>query len=180
MDAQDLSDELREVLALSQRLGFLGDRPIDEVIAHARSFLPPLAERPGPLLDLGSGGGVPGLVIAHDRPDLAVTLLDRRRTRTDFLARMVARLGWSSRVSVWPRDATDRVEPRFDAVVARGFGPPIDTLRIAASWLTPTGVVVISEPPSGDRWAGVDLGRIGVERRPSERTIAVFARSTTP
>ena len=39
------------------------------------------------VLDIGSGGGLPGLVIAHDRPDVHVTLIDRREKRTDLLQR---------------------------------------------------------------------------------------------
>ena len=130
-----ISDELVDVLRRSQELGFLGARPIEQVIEHARSFVTALAavDVAGPVLDLGAGGGVPGLVIAHDRPDQNVTLLDRRRTRTDFLARMVRRLGWQERVDVWNRDAGDVDRPiRFDAVVARGFGPPSETLACRA------------------------------------------------
>ena len=84
---------------------------------------------------------MPGLVIAHDRPDQSVTLLDRRRTRTDFLARMVRRLGWQERVDVWNRDAGDVDRPvTFDAVVARGFGPPSETLAFALGWVRPAGL----------------------------------------
>ena len=173
-----VSPELHEVLSTAQRLGFLGDRPIDQVVAHARNFLPPLAGLKGPVLDLGSGGGVPGLVIAHDRPELTVTLLDRRRTRTDFLARMVARLGWSDRVSVWPRDAADGATASFEAVTARGFGPPLETLGLAVPWLLRDGLVVISEPPAGDRWSDVDLFAYEVERVPSGPHVAVFRRFT--
>ena len=37
-------------------------------------------------------GGLPGLVIAHDRPDVHVTLIDRREKRTDLLQRQATRL----------------------------------------------------------------------------------------
>jgi 16S rRNA (guanine527-N7)-methyltransferase len=171
-----ISPALLEVLATSQRLGFLGERPLDQVIAHARSFLPPLVDVHGPVLDLGAGGGIPGLVIAHDRPDLEVTLLDRRRTRTDFLARMVARLGWTERVQVRSNDATQGSEQRFSAVSARGFGPPLHTLTVAVAWLVPGGRAVISEPPAGDRWLEVDLSNLDVERLPSASSVSVFRR----
>ena len=171
-----ISDELLEVLRASQQLGFLGARPIEQVIEHARSFVTALAElRPdGAVLDLGSGGGVPGLVIAHDDPQRCVTMLDRRRTRTDFLARMVRRLGWQDRVDVWTRDATDTTGQEFAAVVARGFGPPAHTLSTALRWVAPRGVVVISEPPTGNRWQGIELG--DATRLPSSATVAVFRR----
>ena len=64
--------ELAAALAESQRLGMLGDRPVAEVIEHAGAFVLALAEVTGTVVDLGSGGGVPGLVIARARPDLRV------------------------------------------------------------------------------------------------------------
>jgi 16S rRNA (guanine527-N7)-methyltransferase len=187
---------LREALVASQRLGFLGDRPIEQVIEHARDFVraldgvesedlesedlesdPRTAEGPR-VLDLGSGGGVPGLVIAHDRPDVSVTLLDRRAKRTDFLARVVSRLGWTDRVTVVCADVDGFTPPRgFDAVVARGFGPPERTLAVASRLTRMGGLVVISEPPEADRWSNDTLDRLGVDRVSAPgASMAVFRR----
>jgi 16S rRNA (guanine527-N7)-methyltransferase len=176
-------DDLRDALRESQRLGFLGGRPIDEVIDHARGFVRGLDEigSDGSVVDLGAGGGVPGLVIAHDRIDLRITLLDRRTKRTDFLERMVHRLGWVGRVSVAARDVeafTLDHGPSFDAAVARGFGPPDETLARAVRLVRPGGRIVISEPPVGDRWDPARLAELGVVRAPlPETTVAVFVRS---
>ena len=183
---------LVEVLRESQRLGFLGSRPIEEVVAHARHFVeavtPLLIADDAQILDLGAGGGVPGLVIANDLPRCRVTMVDRRRTRTDFLDRVVRRLEWTGRVDVLTQDAA-RLAPgqgeSRDAVVARGFGPPQTTLRIAVRWVKPGGVIVISEPPVEvtsrdhvtDRWSEVDLVALGVSRCPSAHQVAVFRRS---
>jgi 16S rRNA (guanine527-N7)-methyltransferase len=167
----------------SQRRGFLGDRPIDAVIEHARAFTRGLneIESNSSVVDLGAGGGVPGLVIAHDRIDLRITLLDRRTKRTDFLERMVRRLGWSDRVSVAAMDVDAFTVDRhhaFDAAVARGFGPPSDTLARAVELVRPGGRVVISEPPVGDRWDPVLLDRLGVVRVSlPDATVAVFVPS---
>jgi 16S rRNA (guanine527-N7)-methyltransferase len=182
---------LAEVLRESQRLGFLGSRPIEEVIAHARHFVdavaPLLDSGDAQILDLGAGGGVPGLVIANDLSWSRVTMLDRRRTRTDFLDRIVRRLEWTGRVDVLTQDAA-RLEPgqaaSRDAVVARGFGPPRTTLGIAVTWVKPGGVIVISEPPveaasphqGTDRWSDVDLVTFGVSRCSSAPQVAVFRR----
>lgn len=169
---------LSEALGESQRLGLLGNRPIDEVIDHARSFVVALEGVSGTVLDLGSGGGVPGLVIAHDRPDLSVTLLDRRMKRTDLLQRMTRALGWADRVSVLAADAERvAVEVPFDAVVARGFGPPASTLRAAVRFVAPGGLIVVSEPPSGDRWPPALLADLAVTRRPSDSRVACFESS---
>ena len=77
-------EQLLEALGASQRLGFLGDRSIDEVIAHARYFVDALVDVTGSIADIGAGGGVPGLVVAMDRPDLHITMVDRRTKRTTF------------------------------------------------------------------------------------------------
>ena len=175
-----MADVLVEALTEAQHLGFLGARPITEVIEHARAFVDALNEFPADarVIDLGSGGGVPGLVIAAERPDLHVTLLDRRTKRTDFLERSVRRLGWTERVSVMATDvATLRPDPLFDAAVARGFGPPAETLVVAARLVRVGGLVVISEPPTGDRWERDLLTRAGVERvTAAVGRVAVFIR----
>ena len=171
-------------LTEAQHLGFLGARPISEVIEHARAFVEGLDGLPtdARVIDLGSGGGVPGLVIANDRAGLRVTLLDRRTKRTDFLERVVGRLGWVDRVSVVATDVrTFDPDRLFDAAVARGFGPPAETLAAAARVVRAGGRVVISEPPTGDRWDADALAAAGVERlaHPSS-TVAVFVRLGEP
>ena len=159
--------ELVTALLDAQRLGFLGARPIPDVVAHARGFVRALQAHGHveTVLDLGAGGGVPGLVVAHDLPDLQVTLLDRRAKRTDFLERVVRRLGWGDRVSVICADVESFVPTdQFDAVMARGFGPPEFTLSVAARLVRAGGPMVISEPPGADRWDEAVLARLGVRR----------------
>ena len=117
-----LVDALRD----AQRLGFLGSRPIPEVIAHARGFVRALRACENDrviesVLDLGSGGGVPGLVIAHDLPAVRVTLLDRRAKRTDALERLVRRLGWQDRITVACTDVTN-LRPRRSVRCGRREG----------------------------------------------------------
>jgi 16S rRNA (guanine527-N7)-methyltransferase len=173
-----VSDQaLRDALASSQRLGMLGERPIDEVLDHARAVVRALVDVTGTVVDLGSGGGVPGLVLAVDRPDLSVLLVDRRRTRTDHLQRLVRRLDLGDRVEVRAADAFGLVLPTpCDAVVARGFGPPEVTAAAAAPLVRADGVLVVTEPPGGrDRWAGVP----DFVREPwTDARVAVLRRST--
>lgn len=179
----EVEEELHEALGRSQRLGFLGDRAIPEVIEHARSFVHALAAVSGSVIDLGAGGGVPGLVLAVDRPDLRITLLDRRTKRTDFLAQMVRRLRLADRVSVVAADVDDAIRSGlvdFDAAVARGFGPPEFTLRSAVRCVRPDGLIVISEPPSGDRWNGDLLDELGLQRTPSDARVVRFVRTIQP
>jgi 16S rRNA (guanine527-N7)-methyltransferase len=180
---------LLDALRAAQRLGLLGARPVEEVIEHAREFVralaPPeaadgvvgsTASRPT-VVDIGSGGGIPGLVVANDRPDLDVTLVDRRQKCADFLERSVAALGFRGRVTVRCCDTSALIiaGDRFDAVTARGFGPPSRTLRMAADLMRPGGRIVISEPPMGDRWSLDQVAQLGLAHH-REGAVAVFTR----
>lgn len=172
-------DELFETLRLAQRFGVLGARPVEEAVAHARQFVAALEPVHGRVIDLGSGGGLPGLVIAVDRPDLEVILVDRREKRTDLLERAVARLGLGDRVTVRCEDATrlrGSIPDGAQAVTARGFGPPEHTLRVAASCRAPDGRIVISEPPSGDRWDAELVSSLGLRLAKGDG-VAVFTGS---
>lgn len=155
---------LDDVLGDAQKWGTLGRRSISEVISHARQFVAPLAGCVGPVIDIGTGAGVPGLVIAVDRPDLRLVLTDRRATRMDALRRGVTAMGLADRVEVVTADVEDLGRDpdhsgRYEAVVSRGFGPPDLTLRLATPLVTPGGMIVISEPPSDhpDRWKKTEL-----------------------
>lgn len=179
-----MEDEaLLAALTEAQRLGMVGTRPVAEVVRHARWFVEQLPSGPLEVVDLGSGSGVPGLIIAHDRPDVRVVLVDRRSKRSDFCRRLVRRFGWDDRVEVVTADvarlARDPAwQGRFDVVVSRGFGPPGTTARWAAALVRPGGRVVISEPPPGqpDRWDDDLLHAAGLVRRGRVGAVAVFER----
>ena len=63
-------------------------------VEHTRGFLAALAGV-GAVVDLGSGGGVPGLVLGVARPDLRLVLLEATATRCRFLEEAVAPWGSS-------------------------------------------------------------------------------------
>ena len=177
----DNRSRLIDALGEARRIGMLGARPIDEVIDHSLGFVEALPSAVRTVIDLGSGGGDPGLVIAVARPDLQVTLVDRRAKRTDFLARMVGRLNLGDRVEVWEADVADlpqrHPDQRWDAVTCRGFGSPEYTLRLAAPLVAPGGVVLVSEPPNSDgsRWSRVE--DVGISLRSVIAGIAVLHRA---
>lgn len=157
-----------EVLATAQRLGTLGSRPIPEVIEHARQFVSALPPQAQLVIDIGTGAGVPGLVIADDRPDLSLVLVDRREARMDELARGVAAAGMTDRVRVLTADVEKLGrEPehreKYDVVVCRGFGSPEVTAPLARPLLKNGGTLIVSEPPSPDpsRWPNDLLEKVG-------------------
>ncbi len=151
---------LLEVLERARRLGVLGPGPVIDHVEHARLYLKALADLPSGSLvaDLGSGAGVPGLVIADLRPDLRLVLIDATEKRVALLEEALQGLGWSDRVRTLLGRAEDlgrQLDWRasFDAVVARLFGPPAVAAECGSPLLRPGGRLVVSEPPDGgDRW----------------------------
>lgn len=165
-------DELRTVLRRSQRLGYIGGTDLERHIDHALGFAEAVGEAPEQALDLGSGGGLPGLVLARRWLESSWVLLDGSQTRTTFLDHAVRELGLEDRVTV-VRGRAEEVgheasrRQAFDLVVARSFGPPAVVAECAAPFLRIGGTLVVSEPPeTGDRWAFPnELADLGMERR---------------
>ena len=154
----------------SRRLGFLGPGPIEPHLHHALAFASVVDVPPARALDLGAGGGLPGLVLAVERwPDTHWTFLDAQQKRTDFLERAVRALGLDRRIEVLTgraelvaREATHR--GAYELVVARSFGPPAVAAECAAGFLTAAGALVVSEPPPSPgevRWPTVGLAELG-------------------
>lgn len=164
------SEAVLGALAEARALGFLGPGPLDAHLSSAAAFDVALrGSLEGRALDLGSGGGVPGLLLAEAYPAVSWMLLDRNRRRTSFLARAVADLGWVGRVVVLRASAEDAAhEPglrgEFAAVVARSFGPPAVTAEIGAGFLLPGGRLLVAEPPFPDpsRWPAAGLASLGL------------------
>lgn len=172
---------LLRVLGEAQRIGTLGAAPCGEVIRHSAWFADALPTEVKRVIDLGSGAGVPGLIVAIIRPLLQITLVDRRAKCVDALHRAVSTLDLTGRVSVCRADVEhlSRLvgwQRNFDAAVSRGFGPPLKTLTWSTLFVRPGGVVVISEPPdeTPDRWGGIDLEDMGLRGPQRLGPVAVF------
>jgi 16S rRNA (guanine527-N7)-methyltransferase len=150
------------LLEEARALGFLGPGDVVFHVEHAQAYLPALVGVTGAALDLGAGGGVPGLVLAAARADLSWVFLDAIQKRTAFLARAVATLGLEVEVRTGRAEDVPELRGRFDAVVARSFGSPAVTAECAAPLLRVGGVLVVSEPPAAhDRWTGAAI--LGLE-----------------
>ena len=96
-------------------------------------------DRRGTLLDLGSGAGLPGLVLAM-LPDTAVTLLEPMERRCRFLAECVTELDLAN-VSVLRGRAED-VTVRADVVTARAVAPLPRLAGLAMGVVRPGGMVL--------------------------------------
>ena len=176
-----MDEEVLGALAEARALGFLGPGPLEAHRASAAAFALALGDVAGPALDLGSGGGVPGLLLAAWFPDVEWLLLDRNRRRSSFLARAVADFGWVGRVEVL-RAAAEEAARRpglrgtFRTVTARSFGPPSMTAECAAGFLAPGGRLAVSEPPERveGRWSEVGLLRLGLRAVVVTGQVALF------
>jgi 16S rRNA (guanine527-N7)-methyltransferase len=192
-----LSDEVRErllgVLEEGQRRGLLGPGPVDAHVDHALAFGDAVQLRGGDrvrglrerAVDLGTGGGLPGLVLAVAWPESRWLLVDSRQRSTDFVAEAVARLDVGDRVTVLQGRAEEvgrdpAYRGRHRLVTARGFGPPAATAECGAPLLEPGGQLVVSEPPgsTGERWPEEPLAQLGLRltstRGPDRATVAVL------
>lgn len=185
------SPQLVEVLERAQILGHIGPGEIDSYVKHAVSHLSAADPAYGASwCDLGSGGGLPGLIVAVERPDLRLTLLDRSSTRVEFLEQAVRQLDVAGNVEVAEGDATELAHSElyrgaFDGVFCRAFGSPSATAECAIGFLGGTGCLVVSEPPevSPHRWPLKSLqalGFAGVEIINGPPRFAKLAVATPP
>ncbi len=172
---------LEPVLSTAQKIGALSGAPIEQIISHALWFAKAIPSSAKRVIDLGSGAGVPGLIVALDRPELELVLVDRRSGRTDSLTRSVLALKLGGRVSVKCSEIGDLVRDgkffkQFDAAISRGLGPPLETLKLSRDLVKPGGVVVISEPPltTQSRWNPDDVSSLGLEGPVRQGAVAVF------
>ncbi len=173
MDPSQFDDQvLNQVLEESHHRGFLGPGPILPHLHSAMAFAQalPTAIAQGcikgdvSLLDMGSGGGLPGLPLLRWFPHLQGTLVDARSKRTRFLNEALEPLDLQGRTRI----LTGRIEELLvelgvhDVVTARSFGPPSATVELASHLLKPGGTVLVSEPPGGRLWAADGLRSVGL------------------
>lgn len=140
---------------------------------HIADSLQLLAHVPGeasPWLDLGSGGGAPGLIVAIARPEIIMHLVESRRRRADWLNAVAAEVELAHCHAI-----SDRLEdvPSFPAAVisARAFAPLGKLLKLSTRFSTPQTVWLL---PKG-RSAAREL----IEQAPEVRTMFHVEQSHT-
>ena len=163
--------QLLEILVDAQSQGFLGPGDPAGHLSHALGFADAVltcGPPPGRFTDLGTGGGVPGLVLAALWPEAQAGLIESSARRCAALRGWIERLGLEDRVEVlegradsWARNPSRRES--FDLATARSFARPGITAEIAAGLVRVGGLLVVSEPPSGsdDRWPKDLVGELG-------------------
>lgn len=163
-----ISETLHETLSKARDLGFLGPGPIDEHVRRALDLSVATDEAPGRALDLGSGGGVPGLPLMLLWPESRWVLLEASSKRAAFLKEAVAALDLVRRaeVELGRAETAARSDLRggFDLVVARGFAGPAVTAECGSGFLRIGGRMIVAEPPGGlpSRWDAAGLRHLGM------------------
>jgi 16S rRNA (guanine527-N7)-methyltransferase len=157
------------LLSQARRFGFLGPGPIHDQIIRSLAFTHAAGPPPGRAVDLGTGGGLPGLVLALAWPESNWLLVDSNERRATWLQKAVDYLGIASRCQVIPERAeTTGQGPHrntADLVTARSFAAPGPTAECAAPLLRRGGQLLVTEPPGsqGERWPPNELGKLGLE-----------------
>ncbi len=176
---------LYRALEESRARGFLGPVAIETQIEHALGFARVWeATSEGPpakFLDLGSGGGLPGLVLFEHWATPAI-FVDSMIKRTTFLEEIISQEDAppggrviNGRAEEIARDHD--LNQTFPLVTARSFGPPAVTAECAARFLKVGGILVVSEPPDDsetERWNPSALGQLGLSPEGRVREGAAF------
>jgi len=158
-------------------------RMITHHVLDALAALPHLpSRRTLRVLDVGSGGGVPGIPIAVARPEWNVTMVDSNRKKTTFLTQAAIELGLANAHAVASRVEDLAGLGPFDVVISRAFADLRTFVDVSAqqlardgAWYAMKGVLPTAEiaalPPSVEVVASPALQVPGVE---GERHLVVM------
>lgn len=142
--AQTLGSYAELLLSWNAAINLTGARSVDSIV---REHLPDafalagLAAGFARLVDVGSGGGLPGLPFAILERDFEVTLSEPRAKRRAFLSQALHRLGVRARVT--EARAEELPAGAFGVAVARAVLPPDEWLRVGARLLEPDGRLIV-------------------------------------
>ena len=137
------------------------------------------------VLDVGAGGGLPGIVLAITRPDMLVAMIDTVHKKTAFLTQVKAELGLSN-VNVHTMKVQDlSVSDKFDVITSRAFADLSDFVNWSGHLLAEGGrfIALKGVAPSDERerlpqdWTVVDLQPLQVPRLEAERHLVFIQRS---
>ena len=194
-------DQLKQLWAYHQLLRRHDDelnltriRNFDNMVVklYADSILPALhVTLPSPLLDLGTGPGMPGIPLKIFRPDLHVLLAESRQQRIAFLKTAVDMLDLHGLEVVERGIAADFDRP-VAGVITRAVEPMADTLTRVSGCLSDNGMAIFMKGPHCDdeiaaalRTASSAYTLVGeipyrIAQTPHRRRLVLFKRTIQP
>jgi len=125
------------------------------LLEDAERALPIVEQYDGPLIDVGSGGGSPGIPLAAALPQRVVTLLDAERRKCDFLRRWAPP---NARV-VWGR-AEEQSPERWGVALAKALAQPPVAAELCLPLVCTGGAAILWVGPTADLDS---LGRVSVQ-----------------
>ena len=145
---------LEQVVATSGLTALSGDEARRVLLEDSLRAVEVVRRFEGPVVDVGSGGGAPGIPLAHALPGRDVTLLEASRRKCDFLERWTAEL---PNLRVVCGRAEEQPPDEYGVAVAKALAPP----PVAAEWCLPlvapggAAILFVGETADADRVARV-------------------------
>lgn len=124
------------------------DLLIDKHIRASLQYMKGLAT-PAKILDIGSGGGFPGIPLKAVLPGVSMTLIESNRKRANFLRQVVRKVGLKNVdvLNLRAEDAGADHWGRYDTVMLRAVSSLEDCLQWAVPFLSPEGRVLLQKDP---------------------------------
>ncbi len=197
-DLEKLGGYLALMLAANEVMNLTGIKTPREAwmrhIFDALTLVPMLAELPekATIIDVGTGGGVPGVPLAIVMPHVKVTLLEATGKKTEFLRQVASRLGLKNVVVLKDRAENAGQSPhyreKFDAVVVRAVGAMNVIAELTVPLCKQGGVVLAIKGAKADEEveaARLAIGTLGARFEqtldtPTGRVVALSKQSKTP
>ncbi len=147
--------------------GLIGPKEGDRIWGrHIANCIPvtTLIPQGATVADVGSGAGLPGIVIALARPDLTVTLIEPLQRRTTFLEEVVAELALPITVL---RGKSEAIKGSFDVVTARAVAPLTRLIPMTWHLVKPGGALLaIKGESAADEIAEAGKGQLHLVELP--------------
>jgi 16S rRNA (guanine527-N7)-methyltransferase len=139
------------------------------------------------VLDVGSGGGLPGIVLAIVRPDMKVSMIDTVHKKTAFLTQVKAELGLANVTVYTMRVEQLTVSEKFDVITSRAFADLSDFVNWSSHLLAEGGryIALKGVAPEEERqrlpddWRVTGVEPLQVPRLGAERHLVFIARASS-